>query len=71
MLKLALSLLCSAICALFLLGALLDQLAYNEAPQSPPQQQLYRTVLDNIALQADQQSAASLRAFITQQQQNW
>lgn len=71
MLKLALSLSCSAICALFLLGALLDQLAYNEAPQSPPQQQLYRTVLDNIALQADQQSAASLRAFVTQQQQNW
>lgn len=71
MLKLALSLLCSAICALFLLGALLDQLAYNEAPQSLPQLQLYRTVLDNIALQADQQSAASLSAFITQQQQHW
>lgn len=71
MLKLALSLLCSAICALFLLGALLDQLAYNEVPQSLPQLQLYRTVLDNIALLADQQSAASLSDFITQQQQHW
>ncbi len=71
MLKLALSLLCSAICALFLLGAVLDQLASDDTAPTPPQLQLHHTVLDTIASQADQQSANKLSEFIAQQQQHW
>lgn len=71
MLKLALSLLCSAICALFLLGAVLDQLASDDAAPTPPQLQLHRTVLDFVATQADQRSAAQLSDFINRQQQYW
>lgn len=75
MLKLALSLLCSAICALFLLGAVLDQLASVDNSPTPPQLQLQlqlqRTVLNTIAAQADQQTATHLSEFIAQQQQHW
>lgn len=71
MLKLALSLLCSAICALFLLGALLGQLAYNDSPPPAPQLQLHLTLLNTVAKQTDLQPNTGLSEFISQQQQHW
>ena len=71
MFKLSLSLLLSAICALFMLGAVLDQLANDDSQPAPDQLQLYTTVLDTISQQADRQQPAQLSAFITAQQQHW
>ncbi len=71
MFKLSLSLLLSAICALFMLGAVLDQLANDDSQPAPDQLQLYTTVLETISQQADQQQPLQLSAFITAQQQHW
>lgn len=71
MFKLSLSLLLSAICALFLLGAVLDQLANDDSTPRPHQLQLYTTLLETISQQADQQSPAQLSTFVTTQQQHW
>lgn len=71
MLKLSLSLLCSAICALFLLGAVLDQLASDSAQPPQHQQQLLVRVLESISQQANLQPATTLNSFISKQQQHW
>ena len=71
MLKLSLSLLTSAICALFLLGAVLDLLANTDNPPAPQQLRLYSTLLDTISLEANKQAPALLPDFIQQQQQHW
>jgi signal transduction histidine kinase len=71
MLKLSLSLLTSAICALFLLGAVLDLLANTDNPPAPHQLRLYSTLLDTISHDANQQAPSRLPEFIQQQQQLW
>lgn len=71
MLKLALSLLLSSICALFLLGAVLDLLANADSEPAPQQLQLLSTLFDTIGIQANQQSAESLADFVNAQQQHW
>lgn len=71
MLKLSLSLLTSAICALFLLGAVLDLLANTDDPPAPQQLRLYSTLLDTISQEANQQAPAQLTDFVQQQQQHW
>ena len=71
MFKLPLSLLLSAVCALFLLGALLDILANDDNHPLPSQLQLYSTLLDTISQAADQQSSTALPSFIDKQQQHW
>ena len=71
MFKLPLSLLLSAVCALFLLGALLDILANDDNHPLPSQLQLYSTLLDTISQAADQQSSVALPSFIDKQQQHW
>jgi signal transduction histidine kinase len=71
MLKLSLSLLLSALCALFLLGAVLDQLANTDNHAPSQQLQLYSTLFDTISQQANQQSPAGLSSYIHSQQQHW
>lgn len=71
MLKLSLSLLTSAICALFLLGAVLDLLANTDNPPAPQQLRLYSTLLDTICQEANQQAPAQLTDFVQQQQRRW
>ncbi|OBP14250.1 hypothetical protein A5320_15355 [Rheinheimera sp. SA_1] len=71
MLKLSISLMLSAICALFLLGSLLDQLAGPAEPTATSDQRLMPLLVQQLALAADQQSAAQLADWAAQQAAVW
>jgi len=71
MLKLSLSLMLAAICALFLLGGLLDQLAGSEEPAATSDHHLMPLLVQQLAQAADQQSAAQLADWVSQQAAIW
>jgi signal transduction histidine kinase len=71
MLKLSLSLMLSAICALFLLGGLLDQLAGPAEPTATSDQHLMPLLVQQLARAANQQSATQLDDWVRQQAQAW
>lgn len=71
MLKLSLSLMLSAICALFLLGGLLDQLAGPVEPTATSDQHLMPLLVQQLATAANQQSATQLDDWVRQQAQAW
>ena len=71
MLKLSLSLMLAAICALFLLGGLLDKLAGSEEPTATSDHHLIPLLVHQLALTADQQSATQLPAWVEQQAAIW
>jgi signal transduction histidine kinase len=71
MLKLSLSLMLAAICALFLLGSLLDQLAGPVEPTKTSDQHLLPLLVQQLALEADQHSTDQLGHWVEQQSQIW
>lgn len=71
MFKLSVSLLLSAVCALFLLGAVLDILANDDSEVPAQQMQLYRALIETLSAEAEHQSAENLRVMLEQQQKQW
>lgn len=71
MLKLSISLLFSAICALFVLGAGLDLLANADLDTQPKQQHLYQTIIETVGQKANSAAASELVTLIEKEQQNW
>jgi len=71
MLKLSLSLMLAAICALFLLGSLLDQFAGTVEASAASDQHLLPILVQQLAQAADQQPADQLRYWVAQQSQIW
>lgn len=71
MLKLSISLLFSAICALFVLGAGLDLLANADTQTQPEEQHLYQTIIETIGQKANLTSASELVTLIENEQRHW
>lgn len=71
MLKLSISLLFSAICALFVLGAGLDLLANADTQTQPEEQHLYQTIIETIGQKANLTQASELVTLIENEQRHW
>jgi signal transduction histidine kinase len=71
MLRLWLSLMCSAICALFLLGIVLDKLANQAAPVATFEEQLFQRLILQLTNTANQTTPAALPAVIAENSQHW
>jgi signal transduction histidine kinase len=70
-LKLSLSLMLSAICALFLLGTLLDQLAGPADPAATSDQRLLPLLMQQLVQETNQKTDAELPGWVEQQAKNW
>jgi signal transduction histidine kinase len=71
MLKLSISLLFSAICALFVLGAGLDLLANADTQTQPEEQHLYQTIIETIGVKVNLAQASELVTLIENEQRHW
>ncbi|MDP5142739.1 ATP-binding protein [Rheinheimera baltica] len=71
MLKLSLSLMLSAVCALFVLGAMLDSLAGQAEPHATADEKLLPVLLAQLAEEANQSVAADLPSFAAEQSLRW
>lgn len=71
MLRLWLSLMLSAICALFLLGTVLDQLAGQADPAATADERLFPLLLQQLTQSANQSSRAELASRIAQSSRDW
>lgn len=71
MLRLWLSLMLSAICALFLLGTVLDQLAGQTEPSATADERLFPLLLQQLTQKANLTPSAELASLIVQSGRDW